>query len=162
MTKATDFTLPALRGTPINLRDYAGQPLLIANTASLCGFTPQYAGLQALWAEYGPRGLQVLAIPSADFGGQEHKDPAATAAACDARQVTFPVAATTHVTGAQATPLFRWLAEQAGLAGRPRWNFYKYVIGRDGRLLTWFTSVTSPGAGRVRSAVERALAVTAP
>ena len=158
MTKATDFAFPALRGDPIDLKAYAGRPLLIANTASLCGFTPQYAGLQALWTEYGPSGLQVIAIPSADFGGQEHKDPAATAQLCDARfKITFPVAAATHVTGANATPLFRWLAEQAGLAGRPRWNFYKYVIGRDGRLLDWFTSIARPDGKRVRAAVERAL-----
>ncbi len=158
MTKATDFTLPALRGPAIDLSAYAGQPLLIANTASQCGFTPQYAGLQSLWAEYGARGLQVVAIPSPDFGGQEHKDPAATAQLCDARfNITFPVAATTHVTGPDATPLFRWIADQVGLAGRPRWNFYKYVIGRDGRLLDWFGSITRPGSARVRAAIERAL-----
>ena len=159
MTKATDFTLPSLRGpTSIDLSAYAGQPLLIANTASLCGFTPQYASLQTLWTEYGPRGLQVLAVPSADFGGQEHKDPAATAEVCDARfHITFPVAAATHVTGSEATPLFRWLGQQAGLAGRPRWNFYKYVIGRNGALLDWFGSITRPDSARVRAAVERAI-----
>ena len=157
--KATDFQLPALRGDPLDLAAYQGRPLLIANTASLCGFTPQYAGLQQLWTEYGPRGLTVLAVPSPDFGGQEHKDPADTAKLCDARfNITFPIAAATHVKGPDATPLFRWLAEQAGLAGRPRWNFYKYVIGRDGRLLQWFSSVARPESARIRTTLERALA----
>ncbi len=159
MTKATDFTLPALRGDPIDLAAFAGKPLLIANTASMCGFTPQYAGLQALWTDYAARGLTVLAVPSPDFGNQEHSDPAQTAAVCDARfRITFPVAATAHVSGAKAIPLFRWLADQAGTAGRPRWNFYKYIIGRDGQLLDWFTSIARPDGPRIRKAVDRALA----
>ena len=150
MPKATDFTLPALKaGAAINLADYAGRPLLVANTASLCGFTPQYAGLQQLWTEYGPQGLAVVAVPSPDFGGQEHKDPAKTAELCDARfRLTFPVAAAAH----------RWLSEQAGPAGRPRWNLYKYLVGRDGRLLAWFTPFTAPTGRKLRAAVERALA----
>lgn len=156
--KATDFTLKALSGPDIDLAVYAGRPLLIANTASLCGFTPQYAGLQDLWTEYGPRGLAVLAVPSADFGNQEYSDPTETAAVCDARfRLTFPVAAATHVIGAGATPLFRWIGERAGFIGRPHWNFYKYVIGRDGQLVQWFSCVTTPGARPIRSAIERAL-----
>ena len=160
MTKGTDFNLPALKaGAAIDLADYAGRPLLVANTASLCGFTPQYAGLQQLWTEYGPKGLGVVAVPSPDFGGQEHKDPAKTAELCDARfRLTFPVAAAAHVAGRDPIPLFRWLAEQAGPAGRPRWNFYKYLIGRDGSLLAWFTPLTAPTSRKLRAAVERALA----
>jgi glutathione peroxidase len=156
--KATDFTLPALKGGALDLSRFEGQTLVIANTASLCGFTPQYAGLQTLWDDYKARGLAVVAVPSPDFGGQEHKDAAKTAAVCDQRfRLTFPVAASTHVTGPDATPLFRWLSDQAGFAGRPRWNFYKYVIGRDGRLVQWFTSFVRPEGSRVRAAVERAL-----
>jgi glutathione peroxidase len=157
--KATDFSLPALKGGAfIELAQYAGRPLLIANTASLCGFTPQYAGLQKLWADYGPKGLTVIAVPSPDFGGQEHFDPAETAKICDTTyRVTFPVAAAAHVRGPAATPLFRWLADQAGVAGQPRWNFYKYVIGRDGRLVQWFSSLARPDGPRVRAAVELAL-----
>lgn len=156
---AHGFTLPALRGPDIALADFAGRPLLVVNTASLCGFTGQYAGLQQLWSEYGPRGLGVIAVPSADFGNQEHADPARTAEVCDGRfGLTFPVAATTPVTGPRAAPLFRWLGEEAGLLGRPHWNFYKYVIGRDGRLMRWFSSLTPPGARSLRSAIERSLA----
>jgi glutathione peroxidase len=156
--KAHDFTLKALNGTDIDLNDYKGRPIVIANTASLCGFTPQYAGLQQLWTEYGPRGLAVLAVPSPDFGNQEHADPAKTAEVCDARfRLTFPVAASTHVIGADATPLFRWIGERAGFVGRPHWNFYKYVIGRDGQLVQWFSCITTPVARPVRAAIERAL-----
>ena len=160
---AHEFTLPALRGEPIRLDAYRGQPLLVANTASLCGFTGQYAGLQQLHAEYAGQGLVVLAVPSADFGNQEHADPAKTAALCDARfRISFPVAATAHVKGDGATPLFRWLGEQAGPLGRPRWNFYKYVIGRDGRLVQWFSSLATPGGRTIRAAIERCLAGPAP
>lgn len=155
---ATDFTLPALKGGTIDLSQFKGQALLIANTASLCGFTPQYAGLQNLWDEYRAQGLGVIAVPSPDFGGQEHADPAKTAAVCDATfNITFPIAASTHVSGRQATPLFRWLSDQAGIVSRPHWNFYKYVIGRDGRLVQWFSSLAKPDGARVRAAVELAL-----
>jgi glutathione peroxidase len=156
--KATDFTLPALKGGDIDMARFKGRPILVANTASLCGFTPQYAGLQRVWEDYRDDGLAVLAVPSPDFGGQEHADPARTAAICDATfHITFPVAAATHVVGPVATPLFRWLSDQAGVAGRPRWNFYKYVIGRDGRLVRWFGSLTRPDGPRVRATIERAL-----
>lgn len=158
---AHGFSLPALKsGQTIHLADYAGRPMLIANTASLCGFTPQYAGLQKLWTDYAGRGLAVIAVPSPDFGNQEHADPADTARVCDARfNITFPIAATTHVKGPAATPLFRWLADQAGIAGHPRWNFYKYVIGRDGSLMAWFGSLARPDGARIRAAVEKTLSM---
>ncbi len=153
------LTLPALRGGELHLADYAGHPVLVVNTASLCGFTPQYAGLETLHETYRDRGLVVLAVPSNDFGRQEPGDDASIAATCDARfRITFPVAAKAEVTGPGATPLFRWLAEQAGPLGRPRWNFYKYLLARDGTLHTWFGSVTRPDAPRLRRAVERCLA----
>ena len=151
------LTLPALRGGTIDVAAHDG-PILIVNTASLCGFTGQYAGLQQLHADYAARGLMVLAVPSADFGGQEHATAAETLQVCDNRfGVTFPIAATTHVKGAQATPLFQWIAAEAGLLGRPRWNFYKYLIARDRRLLTWFGSTTSPESTRLRTPIEQAL-----
>ena len=158
MSVIADFTLPALRGEPLRLADYAGRPMLIVNTASLCGFTPQYAGLQALHEAYRDRGLVVLAVPSNDFGRQEPGDADSIGAVCDARfRVTFPVAAKSVVSGSDAIPLFRWLADQAGVLGRPRWNFYKYLVGRDGTLTDWFGSVTRPGAPKLRQAVERCL-----
>ncbi|MGI4954755.1 MAG: glutathione peroxidase [Janthinobacterium lividum] len=158
MTAIADFTLESLRGTPLPLAAYAGKPLLIVNTASLCGFTGQYAGLQELWTEYRERGLTVLAVPSNDFGKQEPGDADSIGAVCDARfRITFPVAAKAVVSGSAAIPLFHWLGQSAGPLGRPRWNFYKYLIGRDGQLADWFGSVTTPGATRLRRAIERCL-----
>ena len=159
MTTAFDFTLSTLRGAPLPLSDFAGRPMLIVNTASLCGFTPQYQGLQKLWTDYGDRGLLVLGVPSNDFGNQEPGDADAIGACCNGRfGVTFPIAAKERVKGPAATPLFRWLADQAGFMGQPRWNFYKYVIGRDGQFVQWFGSLTKPEAPRVRITIERCLA----
>ncbi len=158
MPTAADFTLTTLRGEPLPLAQFAGRPMLVANTASLCGFTPQYAGLQTLWTQYGDRGLLVLAVPSNDFGNQEPGDATSIGACCDGRfGVTFPIAGKERVKGPQATPLFAWLAEQAGFLGQPRWNFYKYVIGRDGRLVQWFSSLTRPESPRLRVTIERCL-----
>ena len=158
MTTVGAFDLQDLRGNPLPLSEFQGRPMLIVNTASLCGFTPQYAGLQTLWEQYGDRGLLVLAVPSNDFGNQEPGDATTIGACCNGRfGVTFPVTTKAHVRGADAHPLFRWLADEAGFLGRPRWNFYKYLIGRDGRLVRWFSSVTKPDSSRMRIAVERQL-----
>ena len=158
MSSAADFSLTTLRGDPLPLSEFAGRPLLVVNTASLCGFTPQYAGLQQLWTMYGDRGLLVLAVPSNDFGKQEPGDAATIGQCCDGRfRITFPVTGKERVSGAQATPLFRWLAEEAGFVGRPRWNFYKYLVGRDGQLVQWYSSLTRPDSPRLRVAIERCL-----
>ena len=155
---AHDFTLAALDGGQLALRRFEGKPMLLVNTASKCGFTPQYAGLQALWSEYGPRGLAVVGAPCNDFAGQEPGDAEAIGSFCSANYgVSFPMTAKLHVRGSRIHPLFAWLAEQGGLLSRPRWNFYKYLIGADGRLHTWFTSVAAPMSGRVRAAVDRVL-----
>ena len=159
MTLATDFTLSTPQGAPLPLSQYAGRPMLVVNTASRCGFTPQYEGLQALWTEYEPRGLVVLGVPSNDFGNQEPGTDDEIATFCTTRfAATFPLAAKAHVRGAEATPLFQWLAQEAGLLGQPRWNFYKYLIARDGTFATWFGSTTTPTSSRLRQAIEATLA----
>jgi len=156
---AFGFALTSLAGEPLPLQAFAGQPLLIVNTASRCGFTPQYAGLQALWTEYRGKGLTVLGVPSNDFGGQEPGTRQEIAGFCERNYgVGFPMADKVPVKGAAAHPLFRWLAGQGGLLARPRWNFYKYLIGRDGQLQDWFGSTTPPGSARLRAAIDRALA----
>lgn len=158
MPIAADFALTTLRGDPLPLAHFSGRPILVVNTASLCGFTPQYAGLQTLYTRYADRGLLVLGVPSNDFGNQEPGDSAAIGEVCSTRfRLTFPVAGKEHVTGADATPLFRWLGQEAGFLGRPRWNFYKYLIGRDGHLVQWFSSFTSPDSPRLRVSIERCL-----
>ena len=155
---AFDFTLTTLQGESLKLDRFAGSPLLIVNTASRCGFTPQYEGLQALWSQNRERGLTVIGVPSNDFGRQEPGSEDEIAGFCSANYgVSFPMTEKLHVRGPAADPLFRWLAQQGGLLSRPRWNFFKYVIGRDGRLADWFSSVTSPDSPRLRTAVSRVL-----
>ncbi|WP_298215183.1 glutathione peroxidase [Acidocella sp.] len=161
MTSAHDFTFVTLAGAPYPLRALAGRPILVVNTASRCGFTPQYAGLQNLWRVYGPRGLAVVGVPCNDFGGQEPGEAAEIGAFCERNYgVTFPLMAKARAAGEAAHPFFRWVAAEKGFLARPRWNFYKYLIGKDGALRDFFISPTRPESRRVRNAVEAAL--TAP
>jgi glutathione peroxidase len=157
--RATDFALEGLNGEALPLSQFARRPMVIVNTASQCGFTPQYAGLERLWNSHRADGLVVIGVPSNDFGGQEPGDHAAIAKfSREAYGVDFPMTAKVHVRGPAAHPLFRWLAERGGVFARPRWNFYKYLIGRDGDLKDWFSSLTPPESGRVTAAIKRLLA----
>jgi glutathione peroxidase len=152
------FTFKGLSGDDILLSSYAGRPILVVNTASLCGYTPQYAGLQALWQRYGGKGLLVLGVPSNDFGGQEPGgavDIGKTAR--EEYHVTFPLTEKVAVKGGNAHPFYRWAA-QARPQDAPRWNFHKYLIGRDGRLKAGFTSAIEPGDPRLIAAIESELA----
>lgn len=136
MTTVFDFDALSLDGQPHPLAQHSGQPLLIVNTASACGFTPQLAGLQALHERYAARGLVLLGFPCNQFGGQEPGDAAQIGAFCQRNYgVTFPLMAKVEVNGAQAHPLFVWLKAQApGLLGSQaiKWNFTKFLVGRDG------------------------------
>lgn len=145
-----------LEGGELDLETLRGHPTLIVNTASKCGFTPQYEGLQALHQRYRDRGLQVLGSPSADFAGQEYDDPEEIGAFCEKNYgVSFPLTERMSVR-ADPSPLWRDLARQPGSAP-PIWNFTKYLVGPDGRLITrWPTKVT-PEDPRVIAALEAAL-----
>lgn len=151
-----DFSLTTLKGDPFPLAELRGRPLLIVNTASKCGFTPQYAGLQAFsvkWSKVAG-GPVVIGVPSNDFGNQEPGEAEAIGEFCDRNYgVTFPMMAKAHVKGPEAHPLFRWLAAEGGFLAKPRWNFYKYVTGRDGRLVTWFSSMTAPNSAKLDRAI---------
>jgi glutathione peroxidase len=150
------FTFNTLKGQPLPLSQFAGRPVVIVNTASKCGFTPQYAGLVALSKAYQAQGLVVLGAPSNDFGRQEPGSASEIQEFCDLRYgVDFPLTEKVHVIGPQAHPLFRWIADKGGFIARPHWNFYKYLIGRDGSLVDWFSSVTAPGSKRFITAIER-------
>lgn len=152
---AFDFTLPALEGGELRLGDYRGQALMVVNTASFCGFTPQYAGLQRLHDRFAARGFAVVGVPSNDFN-QEAQDNARIKQFCETMYgITFPMAALSSVRGPNATPLFAWLAGRAG--GPPRWNFHKYLVGRDGRSVRAFPTGTEPDAPVLVRAVEAAL-----
>ena len=152
------FSFPALSGDDISLAEFTGRPLLVVNTASLCGYTPQYAGLQQLWTEFGGRGLAMVGVPSNDFGGQE---PGGATEIAETAQhqygVTFPIAAKAVVTGANAHPFYKWAA-QARPNQVPRWNFHKYLIGRDGNIAEVFASAVEPTDTRVKTAIAKALA----
>jgi len=152
------FSFPGLEGGDIRLAEFAGHPLLIVNTASLCGFTPQYAGLQELWTEFHGRGLTIIGVPSNDFGGQE---PGGAADIAETAQhqygVTFPIAAKAVVKGPEAHPFYKWAAE-ARPKDVPRWNFHKYLIGRDGYIADVFPESVEPRDTRVKTAIARALA----
>lgn len=152
---AHDFTFAAIDGSPLPLKRFAGHPVLLVNTASACGFTPQLAGLQALFEDYRDQGLVVLGVPSNDFGQQEPLPEDEIANFCTSRfSVSFPLAAKSHVTGRRAHDFYRWAERQAGWLGKPRWNFHKYLIDGDGRLTHWFSTITPPTVRRVRRAVE--------
>ncbi len=162
-TGAHAFGFTAIEGGPLPLGRYAGRPLLVVNTASMCGFTYQYAALQRLWEAYRDRGLVVLGVPSNDFGGQEPGSAAEIKSFCEANfDVDFPLAEKVSVRGPGSHPLFAWLRAELGPDAAPRWNFHKYLIGPDGRALATWPSGVEPDAPLVREAVERALAGGAP
>jgi glutathione peroxidase len=156
---AYDFEFTAIEGEPLPLSQYRGKVVLLVNTASLCGFTPQYADLQAVWARYRDRGLVVLGVPSNDFGGQEPGSAAEIKQFCEVNyDLDFPLTTKEHVVGDAAHPFYRWAATQLGVAAKPRWNIHKYLIGPDGQLADWFSTVTSPTAPKVTQAIEAQLA----
>jgi glutathione peroxidase len=160
MTRVTAyaFSFPALAGGEIRLADYAGRPVLVVNTASLCGFTPQYAGLQQLWTEFHDRGLMIVGVPSNDFGTQEPGGPTEIVQTAQHQYgVTFPMAAKAVVRGADAHPFYKWAAN-ARPKDVPRWNFHKYLIGRDGYLAEVFPETVEPLDTRVKTAIARLLA----
>lgn len=153
-----DATYRPLAGKKdVNLtREYGGDVLLIVNTASKCGFTPQYEGLEALHAKYKSKGFAVLGFPSGDFKAQEFEDEDKIREFCTLTYgVKFPMFQKVHVVGEQATPLFRQLAKDSQ---PPKWNFHKYLVGRDGRLIADFGSKTVPNDKALVAAIERALA----
>ena len=142
---------------PQNLCQYAGKVLLVVNTASYCGFTSQFEGLEALNARYAARGLVVMGFPSGDFK-QEADDAKKTAEVCfNTYGVKFPMFATGPVRGAGAQPIFRQLAAATGQ--QPSWNFNKYLVGRDGKAVAHFGSMTGPTSGTITAAIEKALAL---
>lgn len=159
MTTLSDFTLPLLDGTTKPLSDYAGDVVLVVNTASKCGLTPQYEGLEKLYRDFGDEGLVVLGFPCNQFAGQEPGSAAEIAEFCSLTyDVTFPIFAKVDVNGAAESPLYTWLKASApGIFGTEaiKWNFTKFLIGRDGTVIERFGPETEPGD--IAPAIERAL-----
>lgn len=156
---AHHFAFEKIDGGRLVLGDLVGKAILVVNTASECGYTPQYAGLEALWRDYRDRGLVVLGVPSNDFGGQEPGDESDIRAFCDASYgVTFPLTRKQTVIGGDAHPLYRWIAELLGEDQAPRWNFHKYLVAPDGTLAGAWPSAVEPLSPDVVGTVEQTLA----
>jgi len=156
---AYQFSFTSIDGQPLPLSGYQGQVVLVVNTASRCGLTPQYDGLQALYEKFQDKGLVVLGVPSGDFGQQELANEADIKEFCEVNfNIDFPMTEKTHIKGEEAHPFYQWSAKTAGFMARPRWNFHKYLIGRDGKIAGWFSSVTSPQSEKIETAVQKALA----
>ena len=156
-TTAYRFSFPALSGDPIRLAEFTGKPVLVVNTASQCGYTPQYTGLQQLWSEFHERGLSIIAVPSNDFNQEPGVAGDIAELANKQFGVTFPMTAKAVVTGSNAHPFYRWAAETRP-KDTPRWNFHKYLIGRDGYIADVFASSVEPTDTRVKTAIARNLA----
>lgn len=156
---AYDFTFTSIEGEPLPLSTFRGKVLLIVNTASFCGFTHQYADLQAVWERYRDRGLVVLGVPSNDFGNQEPGTEDEIKTFCEVNfDIDFPLTSKVRVVGEDAHPFYAWAVGEAGSAGRPRWNFHKYLVGPGGELAGWFATQTAPNSARVTDAIEAQLA----
>ena len=159
MTTAFDFSAQAIDGSPQSLEAYRGKVLLVVNTASKCGFTPQYEGLEQLWRDYKDRGLVVLGFPCDQFGHQEPGDAEEIRNFCSLTyDVSFPMFEKVQVNGGGAHPLWKWLkSEKAGLLGLEgiKWNFTKFLVGRDGQVIKRYAPTDKPES--MRKDVEKAL-----
>ncbi|GAA4116896.1 glutathione peroxidase [Knoellia locipacati] len=155
----SDFTATTLEGAPQDLSAYAGKVVLVVNTASECGFTPQFEGLEQLWKEHGDAGLVVLGFPCNQFGGQEPGDAQQIGEFCQRNYgVTFPMFEKVDVNGDDAHPLFEWLRQEKGglLGSKIKWNFTKFLIGRDGRVIERYAPTAKPES--LTGDIEAALA----
>ena len=159
MTSIYDFAASDITGREVSLADYRGKVLLIVNTASKCGFTPQYEGLEALYRDLAARGLEVLGFPCNQFGAQEPGDAAEIANFCKLTyDVSFPMFAKIEVNGPAASPLYVWLKDEApGLLGSKgiKWNFTKFLVDREGHVVERFAPTTKPED--IRGAIEKLL-----
>jgi glutathione peroxidase len=155
---AWDFNLVAIDGEPLPMAKFRGKVVMLVNTASFCGFTPHYEGLQKIQTDYAAKGFTVLGVPSGNFKEQEYGSNKDISEFCKAKfGIKFPLAEKSDVVGAKAIPLYRWAAAKLGPDNTPRWNFHKYLIGRDGRLIAAFGTRTDPGDPKIRAAIEAAL-----
>jgi glutathione peroxidase len=149
------FSFTGLQGDAIRLADYAGKPIMVVNTASLCGYTPQYAGLEQLFTRFHGRGLMIIGVPSNDFGGQEPGGPAEISETANNEYgVTFPLTAKAVVKGPNAHPFYKWAATERPLE-TPKWNFHKYLVGSDGYIRAVFPTEIEPMDARVVDAVAK-------
>jgi len=159
MPTAHDFSAKTITGHDKKLADFKGQVLLVVNVASACGLTPQYTGLEALNKKYRERGLRVLGFPANEFGAQEPGTDAEIKSFCETKyDVTFDMFAKVKVKGDGTHPLFAWLTSQTG--GDIKWNFGKFLVGKNGEILARFEPTVEPGSPEIAAAIEKALAAS--
>lgn len=152
------FEFTAIDGGALPLSAWAGHPVLVVNTASFCGYTPQYRDLEALWKQYRDKGLVVLGVPSNDFGAQEPGSAAEIKQFCETNyDVDFPLTEKYRVIGADAHPFYRWVAATLGEGAAPRWNFHKYLIAPDGALAGAWPSSVRPGDAAITGEIDTLL-----
>jgi glutathione peroxidase len=158
MTNAYDFAFKSIDGGELPLSEFKNKAVLVVNVASQCGLTPQYSGLEALWKEKGPKGLVVLGVPANNFGAQEPGTESEIKTFCETRfAVDFPMTAKEDVIGAGAHPFYKWIASELGEDAAPKWNFHKYLIGRDGSIAGTFGSRTTPDDAAMNAEIDKAL-----
>ena len=156
---AHEFSFRSIDGGDLPVSTFRGKVLLVVNVASQCGLTPQYAGLEEVWKKRRNEGLVVLGVPANDFGAQEPGTESEIKTFCETRfAVDFPMTAKEHVIGPEAHPLYKWVAEELGEDAAPKWNFHKYIFGRDGSIAGTFGSRTPPDAPELTAAIDAALA----
>ena len=152
-----DFTIESISGETINLSDYKSKVVLLVNTASKCGFTPQYSGLQKIYERYKNDGLVVLGVPTNDFN-QELSKESDVKEFCEIRfGVEFPMSSIQPIRGENAHPIYKWIQANVSVIGQPRWNFHKYLIDKEGQIINWFSSMTSPTSEGLLKQIEQAL-----
>ena len=152
---AYNFSFNDLDGTLLNLSEYKDKVIVVVNVASQCGFTNQYEDMQKIWDKYQEKGLIVLGVPSNDFGNQEPGTSVQIKNFCEAKfGITFPMTEKVNVKGEDAHPFYKWAKENHGKSAVPKWNFHKIIIGKDGKILDTFTSITNPTSKKFIKVLE--------
>ncbi|MEM6964624.1 MAG: glutathione peroxidase [Bacteroidota bacterium] len=155
------FTVKDIEGNEVSLEDYKGKVLLIVNTASKCGFTPQLEDMEKLYDEFKDDGFEILAFPSNDFAGQEPLDGEALQQFCVVQyNAKYPIFQKTSVKGREASPLFQFLSDKklnGKVSSTPKWNFHKYLVDQDGKVVDYFYTITSPTSSKIKRSIKRLL-----
>ena len=151
-----DLSFESINGNIISLKEFKNKPIIVVNSASFCGFTYQYEQLENLYQKYKKKGLVIIAIPSNDFGGQEYKDNKKVKEFCEVNfNISFPITTITKVKGKSRHSFFKWVEKEAGYLSLPKWNFYKYLINKEGKLSSWFSSVTKPSSEKFLNELKK-------
>ena len=155
---AYDFNFNDLDGSPLKLSEYKNKVIIVINVASQCGFTKQYEDMQKVWEAYQDKGIIMLGVPSNDFGNQEPGTSEEIKNFCEAKfGITFPMTEKIIVKGENAHPFYKWARENHGKSAIPKWNFHKIIIGKDGKVIDTFASLTNPSSNKFIKVIEKAL-----